>query len=323
LFLPQICHANMVVGFLTNYPPLFLALSFIAVVVIEAAELKKRLGLPPKKSMIVSLAANAVTSLLGVVGGYLLKADIFKNLTYVFGWLAILFLSSFILEALIMTLFPMPQSKAKIWKASLMMNLISYLFLILFAFLDIIFFSGIIVFAFVIERLFVVFEWGRAWSKSKVLALQLLIFILFFGAAFLLVFVIPQNHTNNKAKDSRVIAAMNQMRKSMIFSCANDGHCDNFRIDNFNDLNNSDLDLLVQDISINSYLGKGLKIVHFPSVNSSAVCIFAQLGSLKGKSWYCADNQGNAGIVDINPSGSAYCSEGQSAICPLIIEPMD
>ncbi|MDD5750370.1 MAG: hypothetical protein PHU56_01835 [Candidatus Pacebacteria bacterium] len=318
LFLPQICQANTVVGFMISYPPLFLAVSFVAVVIIEAAELKKRLGLFPNKSVLVSLAVNAASSLVGLIVGYLLKADILKSLANAAGWLVVLFLGSFLMEAFIMMLFGTAQGRAKIWQTSLIMNLISYLFLILFAILDIFLFAWFIILALIVEKLFSVFGWARNWSKAKAFLVKFLIFVLACLAVFLsLIFLAPKDDTNAKAKDTRVILEMNRTRAIMDFIYAEYGDYDRLQY------TYPDIEPLIYEVQRNSYLNRRLIITHFPLVSSSAVCMFAPLNKEKGRTWYCIDSQGNAGIVDKNPYDSVYCREGQSVKCPPIIEPLD
>jgi len=109
----------------------------------------------------------------------------------------------------------------------------------------------------------------------------------------------------DRARDSHIIAALSQMRIVMVSLYANDGNFDDFNCQQ------EDMTSLCFEI-INQ--GQEANIVVFPSVSSQEACIYTFLPSQK--QWYCADSTGQSGMVNIPPSNSGFCVQGESAKCP-------
>ncbi|MFH0740042.1 MAG: hypothetical protein V1819_02770 [bacterium] len=153
---------------------------------------------------------------------------------------------------------------------------------------------------------------------------------------FFLIFIIGISFASfpsccTPAHDSRIIAAIAQLRTSMTYIQGNDNNFDKFscssldteikmtcnEIDkNYNDPNSKKPSFSIHRKNQIILDGKEPMIAHFPQTNSQSACIYAPLNEKSGTTWYCADSTGRAGRSSVNPGLTGFCVDGQSAICP-------
>ena len=118
-----------------------------------------------------------------------------------------------------------------------------------------------------------------------------------------------------KAKDSRIISAVSQLRVIMVYINANDGSYDSFSCAaDCSACSNSELINLCHEIKNN---GGAPVFIKNTASNSTAVCVYSSLNA-KANFWYCTDSTGKAGFTIINPSGAGYCVANTSAVCPAV-----
>ncbi len=141
-------------------------------------------------------------------------------------------------------------------------------------------------------------------------------------AVGLLVFVSFPCCTTGRAKDSRIVSAVGQMRVVMTYIGSQEGSYDNVNC------SNSEMKPLCKEVD-NNYRakipmlnicraskkildGKEPVIVRAPLTNSQVACIYSPLNS---GGYYCADSEGYAGATTTDPS-KAGCSLEGGARCP-------
>jgi len=94
IFLPQICGADISVGFLMYSPPLLALVAFMGVWIIEALTIKDRLEGIPQKALFAALVVNLVTSLLGFLVVLVQKNFLVENILPYESLVLLLFSSS-------------------------------------------------------------------------------------------------------------------------------------------------------------------------------------------------------------------------------------
>lgn len=114
-----------------------------------------------------------------------------------------------------------------------------------------------------------------------------------------------------RKNDALIIQSFSMANGVMDFKFSEDNDYDNFNCDS-----RPAVSLLCNTIRMAS---KGTTenfpiIAHDRNVNSKSVCMYSMLNSGK---WYCADNTGYVGFVNINPGTKGYCINGESAVCPF------
>jgi hypothetical protein len=138
--IPQICKADIAVGFLSYNPPILAIVIFMGVWIIEALTIRNKLEGTPQKAFFTALVVNLVTGLLGFLT-YFLAEKIFiigdfsleyKPVIYI----PIFLFISIILEAIMLHFYYHQEGWAKIIGTSFLMNVKSYLFLIVFLILE-------------------------------------------------------------------------------------------------------------------------------------------------------------------------------------------
>ena len=115
----------------------------------------------------------------------------------------------------------------------------------------------------------------------------------------------------NKARDSRVAAAIGQARTVMTYIGHNDDSYAAFTS------THSEMTTLWAEIVANDR-GTATPGIHGGTLTEGA-CIYAQLRA-KDNYWYCADATGVAGFTTTDPSGTGYCEGGATGnfVCPTI-----
>jgi len=116
-----------------------------------------------------------------------------------------------------------------------------------------------------------------------------------------------------KAKDSRIVSALSQIRTVMVYVNANENSYASLDDSQSPCTNISDLTKLCQEVA-NNHPVQGTN----PTFNAgtNAACVFSKLNA-KDNYWYCADSTGVAGYTTTNPAGSGYCS-GSTYVCPSV-----
>lgn len=154
-------------------------------------------------------------------------------------------------------------------------------------------------------------------KEENLIIITFLTLIIFISIYVTIINLLP-HHPNSKAKDSRIIAAINKTVEIMsnIYS----------RYANFDDFNckHKDMVWLCWDIDRNGGKygkedGREPIIVHDTLNNSKSVCIYSPL-NMRRNLWYCADSEGHIGYTSIDPGTKSYCVEGKSATCPPVSE---
>jgi len=118
----------------------------------------------------------------------------------------------------------------------------------------------------------------------------------------------------NKARDSRVAAAIGQARTVMTYIGHNDDSYVAF------DETHSEIVTLWAEITANAdddvaYTNYG---IHGGTLSEGA-CIYAHLRA-KSDYWYCADSTGVAGFIEgTDPGDATYC-DGTTFVCPTITQ---
>jgi len=143
--------------------------------------------------------------------------------------------------------------------------------------------------------------------KKGFTLIELLIVIAIIGILASVVLVTFPS-AQKKARDSRVVSAISQIRTVMTYINANDGDYDAFACAY------SDMAKLCDEVKNNNPGGTNPTIAKDASSNSTAACVYSALNA-KANYWYCADSTGVAGFTTTNPGGSGYCVTG-SAVCP-------
>ncbi len=147
--------------------------------------------------------------------------------------------------------------------------------------------------------------------KKGFTLIELLVVIAIIGILASVVLVAFPGATK-KAKDSRIVSAISQIRTVMTYVYANEGSyaslddsqspCDNI----------SDLVELCNEVANNH--PDGIE----PTFHASddAACVYSQLNSKSTNYWYCADTTGVAGYTT-TPPGTSHCTES-SYVCPSV-----
>lgn len=108
-----------------------------------------------------------------------------------------------------------------------------------------------------------------------------------------------------KAKDSRIIAAISQMRTSMTYLCENENNCANLSCTNPSEM-----------VSLCADVNKNTSPQANPTIRVSSsekkACIYAKLNSKYNNldTWYCTDMTGVAGNTTSTPDDAARCGAG-------------
>lgn len=118
-----------------------------------------------------------------------------------------------------------------------------------------------------------------------------------------------------KARDSRIVSAVSQLRTIMTYQEANEGDYDTFYCAaDCTGCLDTDLQSLCEEI-----LGQGgtPTFTRTGLANSTAACIFSPLNQ-KASYWYCADSTGKAGFTTNNPAAAGFCVGTTTGVCPAL-----
>ena len=119
-----------------------------------------------------------------------------------------------------------------------------------------------------------------------------------------------------KARDSRIISAIGQLRTVMVIAHGDYGHYDEFKSGStvYTDIGRLETEITNQ--------GGALKIGHKPLTNSTEACMYSALNA--GGWYYCADSTGVAGRTRTDPSTTCIADgetgEGTAAACPTDLQ---
>lgn len=118
-----------------------------------------------------------------------------------------------------------------------------------------------------------------------------------------------------KAKDSRIVSAVSQLRTVMVYLQANEGNYDKFYCaTDCTGCLDTDLQSLCDEIKSQ---GGTPTFTRTGASASTAGCIFSPL-TQKTSYWYCADSTGKAGFTTTAPTGAGYCVGTTSGVCPPV-----
>jgi len=146
IFAPAVCYADMYYGYsfifviFLSVPLFSIPITFIVICLIEAFVIRSRLKKSFKDAFSVSLLSNLITSIIGFIIAVIIfsikKPSDNVGIYYVvrfFNMYVILlfFLGSFFVESIILKFFYRHDSLFKIIKVSLIMNILSYLFMVI------------------------------------------------------------------------------------------------------------------------------------------------------------------------------------------------
>lgn len=127
IFIPTLCNADMSLGFFA-FPPLIFLFVFFGVWAIESLVIKDRVEESPKRALLLSLAINVASTLLGAFLGYLVFQ--FKFDISFLAIILILFLGTVIVEGAMLFGIYDKEGWKKIFSTAFLMNFFSYLFLV-------------------------------------------------------------------------------------------------------------------------------------------------------------------------------------------------
>lgn len=313
LVLPLVCSANAAMGYFVNYTPGLVLLLFLGVSVVEAEIIRKALQCAQRRAFFIAVFVNLITSIIGLSIGWALYDKIGSNfLFHIFG---VAFIFSFLIEFAFLPLFFKQTSKKRLFKVSFVMNLASYVFIIVFIFLDfLVIFSPIILF-------FVVYKIFRFLVPKKDFKRLIFIILSFILVAGFILFVSSQMPRGSSiARDSRIISAIAQARTVITGIYMDDGNYNDF------DCLHEDMINLCAEIK-NNYIESELDTPIIAKTIDGA-CIYSPLNKTEEKRlglkkiyfWYCADSTGNAGRTTTNPAGVGYCVNEKSAVCPPAVK---
>jgi len=139
--------------------------------------------------------------------------------------------------------------------------------------------------------------------------IELLVVIAIIGILASIVLVSFPSATK-KANDSRVEAAMSQMRVLMTSYQSTNGSYTGFSCTAPTDMVNLCADVAAKDYD-KTYPGTTMLKI---AADGSAMCTFARLNAKDGATWYCVDSAGKAGVTANSPATSD-CNDS-SFVCP-------
>ncbi len=313
LLFPQICRADMIAGFLLDFPLLFFIVIVLGIVVIESWVIKRRLKEDGRRSLFVSLAINGITTLIGwlyyhfVSDHGIIESNFFEKY-----WIFILFITTFLIEAFLLRPFFKREKWGLLFQTSAIMNALSYLFVPLFLLSDAIVIGSIIVTPLIIVALLELFfekqiqRMGKANVKKLTLSL-LVILILFMSVGSVFEHTRSHNDHLSKARNAKIISDMYTMRTQIELVSSSDTENVGYSILTCN--SNEELQGICKDIKENSG--------EYPMIRAGQdnYCIYAKLIVPKGKNlWFCMDRNGVTNSY-VDPGSSGYC-DGNTFICP-------
>jgi hypothetical protein len=190
LIIPQICRANLVVGFLSYNIPLMIIVAFMGIWIIEALVIKNRLTGTPQKALFIALVVNIITVAFSFFIGILVKTslDRFSELFLLFLLFLLSFFASILIEGIILYHFYPQEKRIKVYGVSSLMNLQSYLFLVILFISDMFIIGSIFLTALLVPYFFLnsfkLLTARKEISKStqkKVIILIILLSLIVFG----------------------------------------------------------------------------------------------------------------------------------------------
>jgi len=313
LFIPQICSADIAVGFLSYNPPLLVIVIFMGVWIIEALTIKDKLVGTPQKALFTGLIINLFTALLGFLIALSVKNSVIEDvLSYGFIPSILIFLFvSIIIETMILYFYYRQEKWPKIIATGFLMNAKSYLFLLIFLILDAMVigaFLVLIIVPYFFLKTFELLSAGKEISKSnrtKAIILITILSLIVCGFVFKGVMKGMEKSSFEKrgrAKEARIMADMNQIRSSAEVISDNEGSYVSFTC-TYNDTMNT----ICNDVEKQA----GMK----PTIYTTFDKYCSHIKLLRGERWFCIDSRGNNYVTNVNPSTLGYC-DGKTFICP-------
>jgi len=318
----MLCNADMAVGFFT-YPPFIFLFAFFGVWAVESIVIQDKIEENPKKALLMSLAINILSTLLGVLLGYLVfQFEI--DLSFLTS-IIILFFGTVIIEgAMLFAIYykEYKEGREEIFITAFLMNFFSYLFLIVgiplaSAVPVISTIIGFFIIVYLLRRLFALFETTKELPNGEKISVSpgqaLFNFILFFLIILLLFGLYIDTRPSGarlKAKDARIIADVSQLRavaeiikdnsgsyKNLCYGnklCINKDNCSN---------NNYDTEALIKiDADLKAWMPSKKTYNCFATADN--YCISAALNE---KGYYCVDSNGFYGKTKNLCTSEAKC----------------
>ena len=319
-FIPQVSRADMSVGFLSHNPPLLIIIIFMGVWIIETLTIKERLKGSPQKALFTGLIVNLVTTLLGFLIALSIKSSIIEDILpyeYIIS-IPIFFLGSIIIETIILHFYYREDNWTRKVSTSFLMNIKSYLFLLIFLFLDLMVigaFLVILIVPYFFLKSFELLSAGKEVSKfHRKVAIPLIIVLslvlcglIFFGVMKRM----EKYSVRNRARDARIVADVQQIRSSaelILYDDPTTGYtnlCDGNGGLNTKHINyGKQLETLKNDL-LTMMLPEG-NIACYS--NTSTYCVSASL-RYGDRGYYCVDSSGFAKETNKPCTSSSKCPD--------------
>ena len=135
LIIPQIVSANGFMGFLIHTTPVFFTFGFIGIWLIESSIIEKKLG-NPKLSFYSSLIINVITTIVGVLYFVFKEFIHFDIINDFISTIIFFFIITILIEFFLIKYFYKSESIKKLLWTTYLMNLLSYIFILLYFILD-------------------------------------------------------------------------------------------------------------------------------------------------------------------------------------------
>ena len=302
LVFPLVCRANVAMGFLINYLPVFFLSALLGICVIEAWNIEKYLHLTKTTAFLVALVLNLITSAIGIGATKIINIDPLGT-----AYLGV-FVLSFLIESLLLKIFSKNYSWKSLFKTGLIMNFESYIFLFAFFMSDMFALTPIIA-VFIFYHMFKLLIPQNKFKKNIFILLSI---ILAANLYFFIIYQMPK--PGNKPKDFRIISVIAQSRTIMSYISANNEDYSQFSCFYL------DMEPLCSEIKKNYKDGNDNVPIIARSADFKEACIYSPLNGAKKSNppdkWYCADSIGHSGYTSTSPDSVKYCIEGKSAVCP-------
>ena len=318
LIIPQVCEADIINGFLINFPVLFVVLTVLGVIAIEAWIIKRELKQPRIKSVLVSFLVNGVTGLIGVLLYFLYSKVLLSQVEQLNHFLAqywfFVYLFLFVLTLLIEALILRGSFKEEKWsfllRVSIIMNILSYLFIFLFILADWIMIGSVVIVPFIIcmwiellfsERIHRLSSFKRRLLKTLLWAVLIIVMVVFLYNLRMK----PQVYFRAHLEDRRIITALAQMRTfAEIVWSENEDSGYSFLCCAYN----KEIQAICEEIK---ELTQEYPTIH---ANKNEYCVYVKSIS-SSNMWFCIDSRGGVNKTSINPGLPGYCT-GKTFICP-------
>jgi hypothetical protein len=206
--------------------------------IIEALTIKDKLEGVPQKALFTALVANIITTLLGLLLGWIAVTKIVPIkgfFPYDLVGIFIFFFASILIEAVVLHFYYRQEAWNQIFTTSFWMNLKSYIFLLAFLALDMLVVGSILLTIIIVPYFFLktfeILSSGKKISKFNKTIATILIIILSFALCLFVFIRIGgkiEKPGRDLARDARVKADMAQMRDIAKVIYSEEGSYKNF-----------------------------------------------------------------------------------------------